>query len=112
MNPSKECYGADGVLLECPARVKGNTVISRSTLIPIGVVALVLVFLLGASWSLADILHNIDQRLMAIEFKVEDRWTAAQMSLWAQRLQKQNATLNIPDVYAVKQDMQRSGPKE
>lgn len=84
-----------------------DRVISKSTLLPIG---FVLVLLGGALWlnnKLVNLDHSldlIDLRLKGIEEDlargIDDRWRGADMKVWAMLLKAENPELVVPDPWS------------
>ena len=83
-------------------------VITKETLVPIGLVATVLVTLFGIlfgahSWwgarldVLSSQLESIDRRLERIEEHQVDRWTLTDMRLWAASVRQANPSLTLPE---------------
>jgi len=72
--------------------------ITADTLISLSQVGL----LVCGVWWISEKLHTIDTRLVAIEERIERRWTSDDMKIWSQSLQIKNPTLVVPEVAIIK----------
>jgi hypothetical protein len=71
--------------------------LNEKTKVPLGVViACLTVFIGGALW-ITNSLNRIDNRLIAMETRMTERWTAADMKLWAMQLRMENPSLKVPE---------------
>lgn len=89
--------------------------LAKETLLPIGVVLLLLG---GASSSWIWLEHRFDAvqaevskgfhtaevRMISIENKLTQRWTARDQQIWTQQLKIDNPELSVPDAMAIAKD--------
>jgi len=66
------------------------------TKMPLSVVISCIAAFIGAALWINNSLHRIDNRLAAMEARVNDRWTSADMRIWAMQLRMDNPSLKIP----------------
>jgi len=87
------------------------SIVSRETLVPLGLVLSVIGALLGGAWAVNDAKHAIDTRLVVIDTRLaaiqtellrrtDDRWREGDMKHWAELLKAHNPELVIPDPVA------------
>ena len=67
--------------------------ISKETLMPLG---MVIALCSGVVW-ISSQLTSINYKLDALESKLEDNWTNSDMENWGLRLKLQNPTVIVPD---------------
>jgi len=67
--------------------------ISKETLMPLGMVIALCSGVVWISTQLTDINYKLD----ALESKLEDNWTASDMENWGLRLKLQNPTVTVPE---------------
>ena len=67
--------------------------ISKETLMPLG---MVVALCSGVVW-ISSQLTNINYKLDALENKLENNWTTRDMENWGLRLKLQNPTVSVPD---------------
>lgn len=84
-------------------------VLSRETLVPIGVaVACLLPIAGGAIWiresmkdnqnAIESLAKDMNARFNALESKTGNGWNVADMELWVLRFQRDNPAIKVPDV--------------
>jgi hypothetical protein len=84
-------------------------VITRETLIPIGVaISCLAPIALGTIWirdsmaenaaAIASLRSEMISRFNILEAKSGDRWTTSEMQLWSLKLQRDNPTIKVPEV--------------
>ena len=81
------------------------SVITKSTLVPIGVVLTTIITVISA-WGYLDSrfteimksLDRQDRRLETLERMSGERWTSMDMKLWVSELRRLNPKMEIPDV--------------
>jgi len=71
-----------------------KAVISRETLMPLG---MVITICAGVVW-ISTQLHSINYKLDMLESKLEDQWTQRDMENWGLRLKMQNPNIIIPNL--------------
>jgi len=71
-----------------------KTIISKDTLLPLG---LVIVICTGLLW-ISNELNSINYKLEALTNKLEDQWTRRDMENWGLKLKLANPTIVIPEV--------------
>ena len=73
--------------------------LNEKTKLPLGlVISCIVAFLGGALW-ISNSLNRIDNRLASMERQVNDRWTSADMKLWAMQLRMDNPNLKVPNTH-------------
>lgn len=77
--------------------INGRVVLSRDTLLPVGVViAIVATLFSGYVW-LQGQFQGIYKRLDRIDAQAADRWSETDMRLWVLELARMNPQLRLPD---------------
>ena len=71
-----------------------KTIISKDTLLPLG---LVIVICTGLLW-ISNELNSINYKLEALTSKLEDQWTRRDMENWGLKLKLANPAIVIPEV--------------
>jgi len=71
-----------------------KTIISKDTLLPLG---LVIVICTGLLW-ISNELNSINYKLEALTNKLEDQWTRRDMENWGLKLKLANPAIVIPEV--------------
>lgn len=84
------------------ALTRNQTVISKDTLIPLGLALL----MLAGVWSVAKYMNGINTQLKDIRSEL---WTDRCMIRWAQELEHKNPTLQVPNVFAIHDAEMRQG---
>ena len=70
-----------------------KSLISKDTLMPLGMVVTVCA---GVVW-ISSQLNSINYKLDALESKLEDQWTRRDMENWSLKLKLQNPEITLPD---------------
>ena len=70
-----------------------KTLITKDTLMPLGLVILICGGVVWISTQLTSINHKLDM----LEAKLEDQWTRRDMENWGLKLKLQNPNIIIPD---------------
>jgi hypothetical protein len=71
-----------------------KTIISKETLMPLG---LVIIICGGVVW-ISTQLSGINYKLDMLEAKLEDQWTKRDMENWGLKLKMQNPEIKIPNI--------------
>jgi hypothetical protein len=71
-----------------------KTLISKDTMLPLGMVITICV---GVVW-ISTQLNNINFKLDTLEQKLEDQWTKRDMENWGLRFKMENPNISIPDI--------------
>jgi len=74
-----------------------TTTITERTKVPIGLMVSCVITLAGTALWLNTSLAKIEHRLITIETRLLDRWTASDMRVWTLKLKMENPSLNIPE---------------
>ena len=69
-----------------------KSLISKDTLMPLGMVVTVCA---GVVW-ISSQLNSINYKLDALESKLEDQWTRRDMENWSLKLKLQNPEITLP----------------
>lgn len=86
-----------------------RSVISRETLVPIGVaISCIVPIALGAMWirdgmkdseiAIKSLRDEMSSRFNVLESRTGDGWRVSDMERWVLRLERDNPTLKVPDV--------------
>ena len=70
--------------------------LTEKTKLPLALVASCIAAFVGGALWINNSLNRIDNRLAAMERQVNDRWSGADMRIWAMQLRMDNPTLKIP----------------
>ena len=70
-----------------------KSLISKDTLMPLG---MVITICAGVVW-ISSQLNSIHFKLDALEQKLEDQWTRRDMENWALKLKLENPDINLPN---------------
>lgn len=71
-----------------------KTLISKDTMLPLGMVITICV---GVVW-ISTQLNNINFKLDTLEQKLEDQWTKRDMENWGLRFKMENPSISIPSI--------------
>ena len=71
-----------------------KTLISKDTMLPLGMVITICV---GVVW-ISTQLNNINFKLDTLEQKLEDQWTKRDMENWGLRFKMENPDISIPSI--------------
>jgi hypothetical protein len=82
--------------------------LTPSTVMPVGMVVVIVLALWRGSAYLDDkfrrmeaSINSVEQELRLVNMSIVDRWTAQDMKTWEQSLQIKNPTLLVPDSYVI-----------
>lgn len=73
-----------------------RVVLDQETLVPVGVLSILVCSIAGGAIWLNDKMSRIEYRLLAIENQVDDRWTATDMRHWVELVGSRNPSLALP----------------
>ena len=79
----------------------GRRVIGSNTLIPLGLVGVLVFSIISAVFWLDSRFDSLEARMVQIELSIGDRWTSSSMKLWSEILQRKNPETKVPDPWEI-----------